>query len=122
MAGMKFFGSAGAIGLFLGVALGAFAAHTLRGHLSGEMLDVFETGVRYQMYHSMALLVVAILSERGKWFKFGGFFYIAGIILFSGSLYALALTGHSAWGMITPAGGLSFMAGHVLIVWGFLKG
>ncbi len=118
---MKVFGSAGAIGLFLGVAFGAFGAHSLRGHLSAEMLGVFETGVRYQMYHSIALVVVAFLADKGKTFRFAGIFYIIGMVLFSFSLYALALTGTVAFGIITPFGGVSFLLGHIFLLVGFLK-
>jgi len=118
---MKSFGAVGAIGLFAGVALGAFGAHSLRDHLSAEMMGVFETGVRYQMYHSIALLVVASFCGRGKIFRFAGIFYIAGIILFSGSLYILALSGISSFGIVTPFGGLSFLTGHALLLIGFLR-
>ncbi len=118
---MKFFGASGAIGLFLGVGFGAFGAHFLRGHLPGEMLSVFETGVRYQMYHSIALIVVGLLADKGKYFKYAGMLYILGIILFSGSLYLLAITNINRFGIITPFGGLSLLAGHVFLLAGFLK-
>ena len=117
----KFFGAAGSFGLLLGVALGAFAAHSLRTHISSQMLDVFETGVRYQMYHSLALLAVAVFADRGKMFRYAGTFYIAGVALFSFSLYALAVTGIDGLGIITPFGGLSFLAGHIFLLIGFLK-
>ncbi len=106
---MKFFGAAGSIGLFLGVGMGAFGAHSLRGHLPAEMLTVFETGVKYQIYHSIALLVVAILVDKKRFFKYAGIFYIAGIFLFSGSLYVLALTNTASFGIATPFGGMSFL-------------
>jgi uncharacterized membrane protein YgdD (TMEM256/DUF423 family) len=118
---MKFFGAAGAVGLFLAVLFGAFGAHSLRGHLTGEMLAIFETGVRYQMYHSISLIVVAFLYDKGKLFKYAGMFYVVGIFLFSGSLYMLALTNIAGLGIITPFGGLSFLAGHFFLVVGFLK-
>lgn len=118
---MKFFGAAGAVGLLLGVALGAFAAHELRGRISAEMVGVFETGVKYQMYHSLALLAVAFFVERGKMFRYAGVFYIIGIVLFSFSLYALAMTGADALGFITPLGGVSFLAGHAFLLIGFLR-
>lgn len=117
----RFFGAAGAMGLFLGVALGAFAAHELSGRLSTEMLGVFETGVRYQMYHSLALLAVAFFADKGKLFRYAGVFYIVGIVLFSFSLYALAVTGIDGLGIITPFGGLSLLAGHILLLSGFLR-
>ena len=118
---MKFFGAAGAIGLILGVGLGAFGAHTLREHVSGNMLAVFETGLRYQMYHSIALVVVAAFADKGRCFRYAGVFYILGIILFSGSLYVLALANVPGLWIVTPLGGLSFLAGHIFLLIGFLK-
>src|SRR6059036_425870 len=103
----------GAVLGFLGVALGAFGAHALRSRLSPEMLAVFETGVRYQMYHAFALLVTALALARfdGWLLRTAGWLFTAGIVLFSGSLYALALTGVTVMGAITPLGGLAFLAG-----------
>jgi uncharacterized membrane protein YgdD (TMEM256/DUF423 family) len=107
----------GAIFGFLGVGLGAFGAHGLRGRLSPEMLAVFETGVRYQMYHALALILTAIAMARfsGWLVPTAGWCFVAGILLFSGSLYALALSGVTVLGAITPLGGLAFLAG-----WAFL--
>jgi uncharacterized membrane protein YgdD (TMEM256/DUF423 family) len=118
---MKLFGVLGAVGLFIGVALGAFGAHFLRGRLDQQMQAVFETGVRYQMYHSLALLAVALLVVRAPIFSYAGIFYGIGIILFSFSLYALALTGVRTLGMVTPLGGLCFLAGHLFLLFGFLR-
>ena len=104
----------GAILGFLGVALGAFGAHGLRSRLSPDMLAVFETGVRYQMYHVFALLIVsAAVGHLGsaRLLLTAGWFFFAGILLFSGSLYALALTGVGMMGAITPVGGLLFLIG-----------
>jgi uncharacterized membrane protein YgdD (TMEM256/DUF423 family) len=103
----------GAIAAFLGVGLGAFGAHGLRGRLSPEMLAVFETAVRYQMYHAFALLLTSLLMARmGGWLMTAaGWSFLAGIVLFSGSLYALALSGVTVLGAITPLGGLAFLAG-----------
>lgn len=104
----------GALAGFLGVALGAFGAHGLRGRLSPEMLAVFETGVRYQMYHALALLLTAAAIGRiggARLLVVAGWCFVAGIVLFSGSLYALALTGVSKLGAITPIGGLAFLIG-----------
>ena len=103
----------GAIFGFLGVALGAFGAHGLRGRLSPEMLAVFETAVRYQMYHTLALLITGLVMARtdGWLFHLAGWCFVAGILIFSGSLYALALTGVTVLGAITPIGGLAFLAG-----------
>lgn len=104
---------AGAAGMLLAVALGAFGAHALRGRLDADMLAVFETGVRYQAYHALALLALAGLAAQldpraasGAAFCFAG-----GILIFSGSLYALALTGVRKLGAITPIGGILFLAG-----------
>jgi uncharacterized membrane protein YgdD (TMEM256/DUF423 family) len=97
----------------LGVALGAFGAHGLRGRLTPEMLAVFETGVRYQLVHAVALLAMAGLMDRlnGWLITTAGWLFVAGIVLFSGSLYLLALTGATILGAITPLGGLAFLAG-----------
>ena len=98
---------------FTGVGLGAFAAHGLKGQLSAEYLAVFQTGVHYQMLHALALLALAALWQRlgGRLLTAAGVCFCVGILLFSGSLYALTLTGISALGMITPMGGLTFLAG-----------
>jgi uncharacterized membrane protein YgdD (TMEM256/DUF423 family) len=99
---------------FLGVAFGAFGAHALKSRLSTEMLAVFETGVRYQMYHAFALLIVAAAIGRvgdAGLLVIAGWLFAAGVLLFSGSLYALALTGTGMFGAITPIGGLLFLGG-----------
>ena len=107
----------GALAGFLAVAFGAFGAHALRSRLSPDMLAVFETGVRYQMYHALALLLVAAAAARfGGWMvTAAGWLFTVGIVLFSGSLYALALTGVTTLGAITPIGGLAFLAGWALL-------
>lgn len=98
---------------FTGVALGAFGAHGLRARLSPEMLAVFETGVRYHLVHAVAILATAALAERlgGRMVALAGWLFLGGIVLFSGSLYLLALTGISILGAITPLGGVAFLAG-----------
>ena len=103
----------GALAGFLAVTFGAFGAHALRGRLSPEMLAVFETGVRYHMYHALALLLVSAMMPRmGGWLVVAsGWLFTAGIVLFSGSLYVLAFTGITIVGAITPIGGLAFLAG-----------
>ena len=103
----------GALAAFIGVALGAFGAHGLRSRLSTEMLGVFETGVRYQMYHALAILIVALAVARidGWLIRAAGWLFTGGIILFSGSLYVLALSGITMLGAVTPIGGLAFLAG-----------
>jgi uncharacterized membrane protein YgdD (TMEM256/DUF423 family) len=103
----------GALAGFTGVGLGAFGAHALRTRLSPEMLTVFETGVRYQMYHALAILLVGlILARMGGWMvSAAGWFFTAGIVLFSGSLYVLAWTGLTVLGAVTPLGGVAFLLG-----------
>jgi uncharacterized membrane protein YgdD (TMEM256/DUF423 family) len=103
----------GAVASFLGVTLGAFGAHGLRGRLTPEMVAVFETAVRYHIYHSLALLLVSVVMGRmsGWLIQTAGWCFVAGIVLFSGSLYALALSGATILGAITPIGGLAFLAG-----------
>jgi uncharacterized membrane protein YgdD (TMEM256/DUF423 family) len=108
----------GAAAGFLGVGLGAFGAHGLRARLSPDMLAVFETGVRYHMYHAAAIILVGVITARldGWIVRAAGWCFSAGIILFSGSLYALAITGTSAFGIITPLGGLAFLLGWAFLV------
>jgi uncharacterized membrane protein YgdD (TMEM256/DUF423 family) len=103
----------GALAGFLAVALGAFGAHALKGRLTPEMLAVFETAVRYQMYHALAIIGTGLVLARmdGWLVRAAGWFFTAGIVLFSGSLYALAFTGVTVLGAITPIGGLAFLIG-----------
>ncbi|MGO4107927.1 DUF423 domain-containing protein [Paenibacillus sp. YAF4_2] len=108
----------GAIGAALAVALGAFGAHGLKDTLSEDMLEVYETGVRYHMYHALALMLVALLADRigdTKLVRVGARLLLIGIVLFSGSLYALALSDISILGAITPLGGVAFLVG-----WGYI--
>ena len=109
----------GSLFALVGVMLGAFGAHALKTRLSPEMLAVFETGVRYQMYHALALLIVAAAIGNigaARLLVAAGWLFCAGVVVFSGSLYALALTGTSALGAITPVGGLMFLAGWACLV------
>jgi uncharacterized membrane protein YgdD (TMEM256/DUF423 family) len=102
----------GALAGATGVALGAFGAHGLRSRLTPEMLAVFETGVRYHLYHAIALLgTVPIMArfEGSRLVIAAGWLFVAGIVLFSGSLYLLALTGITMLGAITPLGGVAFL-------------
>ena len=110
----------GSLSAFLAVALGAFAAHGLKEKLEPEMLNIFEVGVRYQMYHALALLGVAWASTRwpGNSINAAGWLFIAGTIIFSGSLYLLSLTGFRWLGAITPVGGLAFLVGWIILAWG----
>jgi uncharacterized membrane protein YgdD (TMEM256/DUF423 family) len=114
----------GCIFSFLGVALGAFGAHALKQKLSPELLQVFEVGVRYQMYHAFALFVVAwaLHSWNIAGAAASGWWFIAGIVLFSGSLYALALTDIKWLGAVTPLGGLSFLIGWLWLAWNVWRG
>jgi len=97
----------------LAVVMGAFAAHGLRPVLSERMLTTFETGARYQMYHALAigLAAFAVRGRAARLANIAAALFLTGILLFSGSLYLLAFTGVTSWGMITPVGGLGFIAG-----------
>ena len=103
----------GAVAAFLAVTLGAFGAHGLRGRLTPEMLAVFQTGVQYHLYHALALVLVsAIMGRLSGWLiQTAGWCFAAGIVLFSGSLYVLAISGVTIFGAITPIGGLAFLIG-----------
>ena len=110
---------AGAFLALLAVMAGAFGAHGLRGLVSDRGLEVFQTAVTYQMYHSSALVLLALLSGQGlprKWLGWSAGFFLAGILLFSGSLYLLVLTDIRWIGPITPLGGMSFMVGWALLI------
>ncbi|ALI01042.1 DUF423 domain-containing protein [Pseudomonas sp. FW306-02-F02-AA] len=98
---------------FTGVGLGAFAAHGLKARLSAEYLAIFHTGVTYQLVHTLALLGVALLAVQipGRLITWAGVSFALGILLFSGSLYLLTLTGVSKLGIVTPFGGLAFLVG-----------
>jgi uncharacterized membrane protein YgdD (TMEM256/DUF423 family) len=103
----------GAVAAAAGVALGAFGAHGLASRVGADRLQVFETAVRYQIYHAFGLVVVAWARTRwpGRWTAAAGWLFLAGIVVFSGSLYLLVLTGARWLGAITPLGGVSFIAG-----------
>jgi uncharacterized membrane protein YgdD (TMEM256/DUF423 family) len=110
----------GAVAGFVGVALGAFGAHALRARLSSDQLAVFETGVRYQLIHGLALVLVGVLLDRrpARLTSAAGWCFAIGIVLFSGSLYALSMTGTTAIGIVTPLGGLCFLAGWACLALG----
>jgi uncharacterized membrane protein YgdD (TMEM256/DUF423 family) len=116
----RFFFIAGASSAFLGVVLGAFAAHTLKSRLIPDLFNIFEVGVRYHFYHALALFAVAWASTRwpGTAITAAGWLFLAGTIIFSGSLYLLSLTGARWLGAITPIGGLAFLLGWLLLAWG----
>ena len=109
----KFFFAAGSLSGFLSVAAGAFGAHALKNKLTPEMLLIFETGVRYQMFHALALLAVAwaLTQFHPGLARAAGWFFLLGSVVFSGSLYALVFTGVKTWGAVTPLGGLLLLAG-----------
>jgi uncharacterized membrane protein YgdD (TMEM256/DUF423 family) len=119
----RFFLAAGSLTGFVGVALGAFGAHALKARLTPEALATFEIGVRYQMYHALALIVVAwaCTKWRGAWANASGWLFIAGIVVFSGSLYVLVLTGAKWLGAVTPVGGLALLAGWVCLALAALR-
>lgn len=103
----------GSLSGLIAVAAGAFGAHTLRDRISADLLAIFETGVRYQMYHALALLAVAWAITRwaSSLTTVAGWLFVAGTLVFSGSLYALSLTGARWLGAITPLGGVALIAG-----------
>ena len=115
----RFFFSAGAVAAFIAVALGAFGAHSLKTRLSAEMLAIFEVAVRYQMYHALGLIGVALAQSRWPEVNLNaaGWAFIAGIAVFSGSLYLLCLTEMRWLGALTPIGGIAFLIGWAILVW-----
>ncbi len=126
MTSERLFAGIGALSALSAVAAGAFGAHALRERLGADLLATFETGARYQMYHALALFVVAWAA--GRWTgavpqtQWAGWLFVVGTVLFSGSLYALALTGVRAWGAVTPIGGVAWLAGWALLAWAAFAG
>ena len=120
----RVFFALGAVLAALGVAAGAFGAHALRGRLAPDLLAVFETGVRYHLIHALALLSVAWATTRwpGRATNIAGWLFLAGTVLFSGSLYALSVSGIRALGAITPLGGVAFIAGWLTLAWAVWRG
>jgi uncharacterized membrane protein YgdD (TMEM256/DUF423 family) len=110
----------GCVSAAIAVALGAFGAHGLRGRLVPDMLSVFEIGVRYQMYHALALLGVALAYARWPTATIAaaGWLFVAGTLVFSGSLYLLAVSGQRWLGAITPLGGAALIVGWLALAWG----
>ena len=111
----RLFLGVGALSAGLAVAAGAFGAHGLRAHVAPEMLAVFETGARYQMYHALALLACGTLAGQGHRTTAAGWSFVAGILLFSGSLYLMTWTGLRWLGAVTPFGGVAFLIGWLLL-------
>jgi len=110
----------GALSAFIAVAAGAFGAHALKDMVTADRLVVWETAARYQMYHALGLLVVAYLAgqKTGGPARITGWLFVAGTLIFSGSLYTLTLTGITWLGAITPLGGLAFLIGWLVLAWG----
>ncbi|MEB0138965.1 MULTISPECIES: DUF423 domain-containing protein [unclassified Undibacterium] len=110
---------AAAINLFLAVAAGAFGAHGLKTVLSLEMLAIWQTAVHYQMIHALGLLAIAMLGQHAdaRWLARAAIAFLLGMVIFSGSLYLLALSGLRWLGAITPLGGLAFLAGWAMLAW-----
>jgi uncharacterized membrane protein YgdD (TMEM256/DUF423 family) len=116
---MKLFIILGAINAFLSVALGAFGAHGLQGKVEPKYIDIWQTGVQYQMFHAIGLLIIGILMAQmsaSSLLNWSGWLMLIGIIIFSGSLYTLTLTKIGILGAITPIGGVAFLAGWVLLI------
>ena len=113
---IKLFLMTGSLFCMLSVVLGAFAAHGLKSRVSEYAIGVFKTAAEYQMVHGLALIAIAILIKWGINLSWAGWFIIAGIVLFSGSLYLLAITGQKWLGPITPLGGVCFIIGWVILL------
>jgi uncharacterized membrane protein YgdD (TMEM256/DUF423 family) len=120
----RLFLSAGGLAALAAVALGAFGAHALKGRLSPEMLAVWRTAVEYHFFHALGMLAVGFAASRlpdSALLKWSGWLMLAGIVLFSGSLYALALSGERWLGAVTPAGGTAFLAAWALFIAAVLR-
>ncbi len=118
---MPFFIIAGAVNAALAVALGAFGAHALKEKLSEHYLAIWETAVQYQMFHALGLIAIGILMSSSllgpiSQLNWAGWLLLAGIIIFSGSLYILSLTGIGVLGAITPIGGVAFIIGWIMLI------
>ncbi|MFN6946022.1 MAG: DUF423 domain-containing protein [Cytophagaceae bacterium] len=120
----KFFLTLGSIAGGLAVMIGAFGAHALRKTLEASgRLETFETAVKYQFYHALALLAVGILlmSHQNRLLNYAGYSFIGGMLIFSGSLYILSMSGVTKWGAVTPFGGVLFIVGWILLCWSVIK-
>ena len=115
----RVFFAIGCVSAVVAVALGAFGAHGLRARLGPDLLATFEIGVRYQMYHALALLAVGLALSRwpSSASVLAGWLFVAGTLIFSGSLYVLALSGLRWLGAITPIGGAAFIVGWIVLAW-----
>jgi uncharacterized membrane protein YgdD (TMEM256/DUF423 family) len=120
----KFFIFAGSISAFLAVGLGAFGAHILKSKLPQDMMEIYQTGVQYHIFHSLGLILIGIIAHwisQSPVVNWSGGFILAGIIVFSGSLYILSITGIRTFGAITPIGGVAFLLGWILLAYVSLK-
>lgn len=120
----KLFVSLGSINAFIAVALGAFGAHGLKGRLSEEMLTIFETGVQYHFYHALGLIAVGLIATHlpeSSLLRWSGWLMTVGILIFSGSLYILSISGVRWLGAVTPLGGTAFLAAWVLLAVAVLR-
>jgi len=120
----KFILVVGAVSCALTVAIGAFGAHALKSLLeANQRVETFNTAVQYQMFHSLALLIIGILmlNYPQKLLSYAGWSHIAGVLLFSGSLYMLCLSGNTKWGAVTPIGGVFFIVGWILLMMAVIK-
>lgn len=111
---------AGALLAFLGVGLGAFGAHALKARLAPDLLAVYQTGVQYHLWHALGIVLIGLLVQSlpgQKLLPIAGWLMVAGIILFSGSLYALSISGVRALGAVTPIGGVAFLASWAMVAW-----
>ncbi len=111
----------GSVFAMVGVALGAFGAHALRDRLEPRMLEVFEVGVRYQLLHALGLFAVAFVASQERPTALAGWAMVVGIALFSGSLYAMALSGVRQLGIVTPFGGVAFLVAWASLAWSCFK-
>jgi uncharacterized membrane protein YgdD (TMEM256/DUF423 family) len=121
---LKLFLALGSLNALLSVALGAFGAHGLKNKLTADMLAVYQTGVHYHMVHALGMVAVALLSEKlagSSLVSWSGWLFLIGILLFSGSLYVLSISGIRWLGAITPLGGLAFLIGWALLFLAALK-
>ncbi|KAF6626162.1 MULTISPECIES: DUF423 domain-containing protein [Paenibacillus] len=115
----------GCIVMFLAVALGAFGAHALKKRLSVDMMSIFQTGIQYQIAHGLGLLLLGVLADNlvhSSLIVTAGWVMLVGILLFSGSLYALSISGVKKLGAITPIGGLAFLASWVIVIVAVVQG
>lgn len=115
----------GAANAALAVLLGAFGAHSLKTHLAADMMAVYQTSLQYHLFHALGLLAVGFASEQmgnSAWLRWSGWLMLAGIVIFSGSLYVLSTTGWKWLGAVTPLGGIAFIAAWVLFAVAVMKG